>query len=134
MYGHNLKEIYKNDVKVGDVVGVAYNVQIGWGRIYKHSVIKPVKIARITPKRTKFVSDDGAEFDKYTPFYVLDETAMKETELALAMTRFIKASNDIDRWKRNSSLNDIPDGNVGKLVDLMSEVAKILNGEERENE
>lgn len=76
MYCHNLTEIHKADVKVGDIVGVAYNVPIGWG-VYKHPQIRAVKIGRITPKRTKFVSEGGVEFDRYTNFYELNEVAKK---------------------------------------------------------
>lgn len=77
-----LKEIDKDKVKVGDVVGVASKVECGWGSSFRHSRIIPAKIVKITPKRTKIVSDKFGEHDKYENFYELNEDAAQETILA----------------------------------------------------
>ena len=48
-----LKEISRDDLKVGDTVGIARTVNCGWLSTFRHRKIIPVKITRITPKRTK---------------------------------------------------------------------------------
>lgn len=45
-----LKEIDKDTLKVGDVVGVMRTVQAGWRCVFRHALITPAKIIRITPK------------------------------------------------------------------------------------
>lgn len=56
-----LKKIDKDTLKVGDVVGVMRTVQAGWRCGFRHALITPAKIIRITPKRTKFVTDKFEE-------------------------------------------------------------------------
>lgn len=134
MFGYDLVEINKDNIKIGDVVGVARSIQIDWG-IYKHPEIRAVKINKITPKRTKFVSDDGTEFiSKYTTFFELNEEAKRETELALAMKKFCNAYADVENYRRGEGFRHIPDEKIEKLSELMSEIAEILNREEREND
>lgn len=127
MYCNNLSLINKDNVQVGDVVGISYNVMTGYKK-YKHSEIKATKISRITPKRTKFVSEEGKEFDRYTNFYELDEMANKETELALAAKDYNTAFYNINKWRTQHTLNEIPDKNIKKLSELMNEIVNILNG------
>ena len=64
-----LKEISRDDLKVGDTVGI------------RHRKIIPVKITRITPKRTKIETDIYEEHGKGEKFYEYDENARKENEL-----------------------------------------------------
>ena len=52
-----LKEISRDDLKVGDTVGIARTVNCGWLSTFRHRKIIPVKITRITPKRTKIETD-----------------------------------------------------------------------------
>lgn len=134
MYGHKLTIINKDDVKVGDVVGIAYRVRLNYMDVYKHPLIKAVKISKITPKRTKFVSENGKEFSKNIPFYLLDEKAEKETKLALAAEKYNKASFKVADLERVKGINNIPDNDVELLAELMSEIAEILNGKERDTD
>jgi hypothetical protein len=59
-----LKKIDKDTLKVGDVVGVAREVSFGWKSSFRHQLITPAKITRITPKRTKIETDQFGEHDK----------------------------------------------------------------------
>ncbi len=43
-----LKEIDKDTLKVGDWVGVAREVSYGWGLSFRHKLIFPAQITRIT--------------------------------------------------------------------------------------
>lgn len=74
-----LKEIDKDTLKVGDVVGVAREVNYGWVSSFRHKLIFPAQITRITPKRTKFFTDKFGEHDKREVFYECDSEAEKET-------------------------------------------------------
>ena len=70
-----LKKIDKDTLKVGDWVGVGREVSCGWGSSFRHQLIIPAKITRITPKRTKFFTDKFGEHDKKEIFYELDGDA-----------------------------------------------------------
>ena len=59
-----LKEISRDDLKVGDTVGIARTVNCGWLSTFRHRKIIPVKITRITPKRTKIETDIYEEHGK----------------------------------------------------------------------
>lgn len=48
-----LKEIDKDTLKVGDWVGIAREVSYGWGSSFRHQLITPAQITRITPKRER---------------------------------------------------------------------------------
>ena len=48
-----LKEISRDDLKVGDTVGIARTVNCGWLSTFRHRKIIPVKITRITPKKPR---------------------------------------------------------------------------------
>ena len=71
-----LNPINKDDLKVGDVVGVAREVRCGWGTNFRHVMVYPAKIVRITPKRTKIETDIG-EYDKHEVLYKYDSEARK---------------------------------------------------------
>ena len=75
-----LKKIDKDTLKVGDVVGIARPVRIGWYSQFRHMRVVPAKIVRITPKRTKIETDQFGEHDKNEIFYEYDENAEKENE------------------------------------------------------
>ena len=77
-----LKEIDKDTLKVGDLVGIAREVSYGWGSSFRHKLITPAQITRITPKRTKFFTDKFGEHDKKEIFYECDGNAGKENYLA----------------------------------------------------
>ena len=59
-----LKEISRDDLKVGDTVGIARTVNCGWLSTFRHRKIIPVKITRITPKRTKIETDIYGEINR----------------------------------------------------------------------
>ena len=73
-----LKEIDKDTLKVGDWVGIAREVSYGWGSSFRHQLITPAQITRITPKRTKFFTDMFGEHDKREVFYECDSEAARE--------------------------------------------------------
>lgn len=83
-----LKVIDKDTLKVGDWVGVAKKVSCGWSPSFRHQLITPAQITRITPKRTKFFTDKFGEHNKREIFYEPDSNAVKENHLAMLFANF----------------------------------------------
>lgn len=54
----------------------------GWRSSFRHELIFPAQITRITPKRTKFFTDKFGEHDKKEIFYECDSDAENENYLA----------------------------------------------------
>ena len=78
-----LKEIDKDTLKVGDVVGVARKVEHGRISTFRHRMIISAKIIKITPKRTKIVSDKFGEHETILAeaFKILQDGIYKLVEL-----------------------------------------------------
>lgn len=106
-----LKEIDKDSLKVGDVVGVARGIQCGW-HWFRHDKIIPAKIVKITPKRTKIVSDKFGEHDKYEKFYELNEDAAQETILAEAFEILQDGIYKLVDLRRNGRLEAMSDEDI----------------------
>lgn len=98
-----LKEIDRDTLKVGDTVGVARKVECGWCSLFRHSRIIPVKITKITPKRTKIVSDKFGEHDKREVFYELNKDAAQETILAEAFGTLKDGIYELEELKKKRS-------------------------------
>lgn len=116
-----LKEIDKDTLKVGDVVGVAREVSFGWESSFRHQLITPAKITRITPKRTKIETDQFGEHDKNEIFYEYDENAEKENELAIMFKQIKDRRRAFEDFDRKYGLGSIKDEDIqyvnGELAD-----------------
>lgn len=120
-----LKEIDKDTLKVGDVVGVMRTVQAGWRCSFRHALITPAKIIRITPKRTKFVTDKFGDHDKYETFYECNFNAEKENDLAEKFVQFKESLWDIEIF-RKGGLTRISDEDLMEAADHMKAITDIL--------
>lgn len=121
-----LKEIDKDTLKVGDWVGVARKVSYGWGSSFRHQLITPAKITRITPKRTKFFTDKFGEHDKREVFYECDSEAEKETFLAKAFCAIKNGIFELTELKRNDRIGRISDEDLPEVAEHMKAMMKIL--------
>ena len=125
-----LKEIDRDSLKVGDVVGVARKVEYGWHLSFRYDKIIPTKIVKITPKRTKIVSDKFGEHDKYEKFYELNEDAAQETILAEAFEIFLNGIYEVGKLSKNVRFKTISDprsikaheNNYGNYGEIQREV------------
>lgn len=122
-----LTKIPRNEIKVGDVVGILDNCYIGW-KAYKHCFVEKIEIARITPKRTKFVAVGGREFDRYQNFYAYDEEAQKEDALARKMIFFSNNLFLITQELKKNACRNVPDELVDELFLKTEEIKKMLGG------
>ena len=120
-----LKEISKDTLKVWDTVGIKKSVQAGWRCNFRHSLITPAKIIRITPKRTKFVADKFGDHDKYETFYECNFNAEKENELAEKFVQFKESLWDIEIF-RKGGLTRISDEDLPEVAEHMKAITEIL--------
>ena len=121
-----LKVIDKDTLKVGDWVGVAKKVSCGWRSSFRHQLITPAQITRITPKRTKFFTDKFGEHNKREIFYEPDSNAVKENHLAMLFANFQDGVYEIEKLKRNMGLAVISDEDLLKVSDHMKAITDIL--------
>ena len=121
-----LKEIDKDTLKVGDWVGVAREVSYGWSSSFRHELIFPAQITRITPKRTKFFTDKFGEHDKIEVFYECDSEAEKETFLAKAFCAIKNGIFELTELKRKGRISAISDEDLPEVADHMKAMMKIL--------
>lgn len=121
-----LKEIDKDTLKVGDWVGIARKVSCGWSSSFRHELIFPAQITRITPKRTKFFTDKFGEHDKREVFYECDSEAEKETFLAKAFCAIKNGIFELTELKRKDRISAISDEDLPEVADHMKAMMKIL--------
>lgn len=121
-----LKEIDKDTLKVGDWVGVAREVSYGWGLSFRHKLIFPAQITRITPKRTKFFTDKFGEHDKREVFYECDSEAARETFLAKTFRDIQDEIFELTELKRNDRIGRISDEDLPEVAKHMEAMMKIL--------
>ncbi len=122
-----LKEIDKDTLKVGDWVGIAREVSYGWGGLsFRHRLIFPAQITRITPKRTKFFTDKFGEHDKREVFYECDSEAEKETFLAKAFCAIKNGIFELTELKRNNYIARISDEDLPEVAEHMEAIMEII--------
>ena len=121
-----LNPINRDDLKVGDVVGIAREVQCGWGIGFRHVMVYSAKIIRITPKRTKIETDKFGEHDKYEAFYKYDSDAIKENEMTKKFKEIRDGVYAIEDFKSRRGLRTIKDEDLDTLSEHINAVAEIL--------
>lgn len=126
-----LKEIDKDTLKVGDVVGIARGVSYGWRSSFRHQLITTAQITRITPKRTKFFTDKFGEHDKREIFYEPDSNAVKENNLAMLFDGFQCGVYELNEFKRKEGLGIISDSDLLIVAEHMKAITEILEKYEK---
>lgn len=121
-----LKEIDKDTLKVGDVVGIARKVSYGWGLSFRHQLITPAKITRITPKRTKFFTDKFGEHDKREIFYECDGDAGNENYLAKSFKVFSDGIYKLSELKRKGCISAISDEDLPEVAEHINLIMEIM--------
>ena len=121
-----LKEIDKDTLKVGDWVGIARKVSYGWGLSFRHQLITPAKITRITPKRTKFFTDKFGEHDKKEIFYECDVDAGNENYLAKSFKCLSDGIYELSELKRLDRIGSISDEDLPEVAEHMKAITEIL--------
>lgn len=122
-----LKEISRDDLKVGDTVGIARTVNCGWLSTFRHKKIIPVKITRITPKRTKIETDIYEEHGKGEKFYEYDNNAKKENELAEKFVLVKDMEFELNQFENKYGLKRMDDKDILEMADYVEKIIKILD-------
>lgn len=120
-----LKEIDKDELKVGDVVGIARPVRTGYYSQFRHLKIYQATITRITPKRTKITTDKFGDHDRHEKFYEYNYNAEKENELAEKFCQIRDGVYDLYEFKRKG-LDRISDEDLPEVAEHMKEITEIL--------
>lgn len=126
-----LNPINKDDLKDGDVVGIAREIRCGWGTSFRHVMVYPAKIIRITPKRTKIETDKFGVHDKYETFYKYDSEAIKENEMAKKFNEIRDGVYAIEDFKSRRGLRVIKDEDLDTLSEHINAIAEILKSYEK---
>lgn len=93
---------------------------------FRHVMVYPAKIIRITPKRTKIETDKFGEHDKYETFYKYDSDAIKENEMAKKFNEIRDGVYAIEDFKANRGLRVIKDEDLDILSEHINAVDEIL--------
>lgn len=120
-----LKEIDKDTLKVGDVVGIARPVRTGYYSQFRHLKIYQATITRITPKRTKITTDKFGDHDRHEKFYEYNYNAEKENALAEEFCQIRDGVYDLYEFKRQG-LNRISDEDLPEVAEHMKAITEIL--------
>ena len=120
-----LKEIDKDTLKVGDVVGIARPVRTGYYSQFRHLKIYQATITRITPKRTKITTDKFGDHDRHEKFYEYNYNAEKENELAEEFCQIRDGVYDLYEFKRKG-LDRISDEDLPEVAEHMKAITEIL--------
>lgn len=120
-----LKEIDKDTLKVGDVVGIARPVRTGYYSQFRHLKIYQATITRITPKRTKITTDKFGDHDRHEKFYEYNYNAEKENELAEKFCQIRDGVYDLYEFKRKG-LDRISDEDLPEVAEYMNAITEIL--------
>ena len=118
--------IDKDTLKVGDWVGVGRDVSCGWGSSFRHQLITPAQITRITPKRTKFFTDKFGEHDKRAIFYECNCDAGEETYLAKSFKCLSDGIYELSELKRKDYIKKISDEDLPEVAEHMKAITEIL--------
>ena len=120
-----LKEIDKDTLKVGDLVGIARPVRTGYYSQFRHLKIYQATITRITPKRTKITTDKFGDHDRHEKFYEYNYNAEKENALAEEFCQIRDGVYDLYEFKRQG-LNRISDEDLPEVAEHMKAITEIL--------
>ena len=114
----------REDIKVGDIVGVSSLVITG-GTRFRYQRIVPMKVARITPARTKITMTNGREIGRNERLYEVDEETKYKTQIAECAVNISDKLYQLEKMKQNDSLlrkSDTQLENVSFLLDKIMEV------------
>lgn len=118
----SLERVEIKDLNVGDVVYVAYETKWGWTS-FRYPTFVKATITRITPKKTKAVTDTCGDCDKYTPIYKPCEEINRQNTISIAYKNILIF---LQYLTNKVSIKSLKDETILKLYDLMKEAKKLI--------
>lgn len=123
-----MKEIKTSELNVGDVIYNCISVSIGWkyiGAYYRKEVV-----TRITPKRTKIVTDYG-DYKAYHTFFEYSAEMDETNSETIAKKKIYNSVYSLERMiKIDGKHKTLSRKNLLKVAEMLSESVEILKGEE----
>lgn len=98
----------------------------GWEIGFRHRRVYPTVITKITPKRTKIETNTFGEHDKHERFYVYDDNAKKESELAEKFVKIRDTIYKLEDFKRKG-LRRLKDEDVLEMAGYAEKIMEILD-------
>ena len=129
-----LERAYIEDLNVGDVIAVPYPVCKGWS-YFRYQRFEEHKVAIITPKKTKLVTDKGHEIKRGDFIYKPNEETERQTKVSKAFI-FIKDFL-FDLTSPNYSkieVRALKDETILKLYALMKEAWNLIEDDINEQQ
>lgn len=120
-----MNRLNREDIKVGDVVGVPFPVTIGWTR-FRYQKIVPMTVARITPARTKIVMTNGREIDRKGPLYEIDKEVKHQSHIAECAGNISNKLYQLGEMKRDDSLFRKSDTQLENVSFLLNKIMEVL--------
>ena len=123
-----MNRINRENIKVGDIVGVPSPVVIGWAR-FRDQKIVPMTIARITPAKTKIIMTNGREIGRHEPLYEIDEEVKQQTRIAECARNISNKLYQLGEMKRDYSLFQKSDTQIENVSFLLDKIMEVLTDE-----
>lgn len=120
-----MNRLNREDIKVGDIVGVSFPVTIGWTR-FRYQKIVPMTVARITPARTKIVMTNGREIDRKEPLYEIDKETKHQSHIAECAGNISNKLYQLGEMKRDDSLFRKSDTQIENVSFLLNKIMEVL--------
>lgn len=111
-----------DDLKEGSIVYVAYN-QSGVGSFFRYPILRQELIKKITPKKTKIVTD-YTEHDRYNSFYEIND----ETNFIINVVNSYNNIKDLGYEMRRFEIGKFKDDELIQLGELSKKIIEILKG------
>lgn len=111
-----------DELKVGDTIGIRKGTMIGWSH-FRYPIAVQKVIARITPKRTKIITQDGCEYDtRRNYFYRLTEKSKHETMIARYALNIGKKLHELEEAVSSGKLYKLSDDKIERISKLLDEI------------
>lgn len=121
--------ISKDSLKPGDVVGIRIATRIGWSH-FRYTRIIPMKIKRITPARTKFVMENGCEYNKHDSFYLITDKLKHESYIAECAMKIRDYMYRLEELRKDGKLFNCDDTSIEKMSQLFKKIVAIAEGKQ----
>lgn len=120
----DLKTLNKDTLKVGDTVYVRKKFCIGWSH-FRYDEFSQETIVRITPKRTKFVTDKN-EYDKYVTFYAPSDELSYQNEIVYNVRRLNDVIYKLAMSRKENAFSNLSDEQLLAMHCSITNIESIL--------
>lgn len=129
-----LERVYIEDLNVGDIIAIPYEVRKDWSH-FRYNIFEEQVVARITPKKTKLVTDKGHEIKRGDFIYRPNEETKKQTMVSDAYSFIKDFILDLSSPSHSKlEVKYLKDETILKLYALMREARNLIEDEINEQQ